>query len=269
ARADEPAAGATDRTAYSTKVHERRLRESSGLALSRRLQDRFWTHNDSGGKNRIFAFDSTGKMTGRCDLPSAQAHDWEDMCAFKLHGAPKLLIADCGDNDAEREFISLYLLDEPDPNQQTRASRIQSLRIRYPNGPRNCEAVAVDADRNIIVLVEKSALATAGIYLIPLPHDESSAHNLEITRVGTIPMPMVTAMDIDADSGDIWLCNYFQAFRFPCRQRNESVQQQLSRLPEAHELPRWRQIEALAIDQAHAVWITSEGSPMLLGKLAN
>ena len=38
--------------------------ESSGLAASNRRPLHFWTHNDSGGRSIIYAFDAAGKLTG-------------------------------------------------------------------------------------------------------------------------------------------------------------------------------------------------------------
>ena len=74
-------------------------------------------------------------------------------------------------------------------------------------------------------------------------------------------------MDIDQTNGDIWMVSYFQAFRFRCAQRDASMAQQLTELPEPHELPRWRQIESVAVDHARDIWVTSEGFPTPLGRL--
>jgi hypothetical protein len=78
---------------------------------------------------------------------------------------------------------------------------------------------------------------------------------------------MVTAMDVHQESGDIWVIGYFQAFRFASASRGMPIAKQLAALPEPHELPRWKQIEAVAIDAANDVWLTSEGSPAPFGRL--
>ena len=254
----------------AVKLDDDDVTESSGLALSNRQPMRFWTHNDSGGKSIIYAFDSTGEPTGKCRLRSVGSKDWEDMCAFLDDGVPRLLVADCGDNQARRQSISLYLLDEPDPGKDTETRNVQQISVRYPDGPRDCEAVAVDAQNRQVVLIAKSRFFSAGIYVVPLPRRRGEpTRPIAVTaqRVGTLPMPMITAMDVDPVSGDIWVVNYFQAYCFSCIDRNESIRQRLSRNPKAHELPHWKQIEAVAVQHASAVWVTTEGSPPRLGRI--
>jgi len=223
-----------------------------------------------GGKSIIFAFDSTGKPTGKCRLRSVGAKDWEDMCSFVDGSVPRLLVADCGDNLATRSSVSLYLLDEPDPDKKTETRNVQEISVRYPDGPRDCEAVAVDTQNRQVVLIAKSRFLAAGIYVVPLPRrqgDRAGPVSVTAQRVGTLPMPMITAMDIDPVSGDIWVVNYFQACCFSCIDRDESIRQRMSRNPTVHELPHWKQIEAVAVQHASAVWVTTEGSSPWLGRI--
>jgi hypothetical protein len=254
----------------AVKLGDHDVTESSGLALSNRQSLRFWTHNDSGGKSIIYAFDSTGKPTGKCRLRSVGAKDWEDMCSFLDGAVPRLLIADCGDNQAKRQSVSLYLLDEPDPDKDTETRNVLEISVSYPDGPRDCEAVGVDTQNRQVVLIAKSRFLSAGIYVVPLPpRQDERADPIAVTaqRVGTLPMPMITAMDVDPVSGDIWVVNYFQAYCFSCADRTESIRQRMSRTPRAHELPHWKQIEAVAVQHAAAVWVTTEGSPPWLGRV--
>ena len=93
-----------------------RVRESSGLGFSRRQPGHVWTHNDSGDRPRLFAFDDQGKPSGDFEFTSGvKAKDWEDMVAFTDAGVPRLLVADCGDNGMKRSSVSLVLWDEPNP----------------------------------------------------------------------------------------------------------------------------------------------------------
>jgi hypothetical protein len=269
-RVDSGASDEPDEPPLPVKLEDRNVIESSGLAASNRRPHHFWTHNDSGGRSIIYAFDAAGKPTGFCRLRSVRSQDWEDMASFRDAGIPRLLIADCGDNKANRPSISLYLIDEPDPEGNTEAQKVQTISVRYPDGARDCEAVAVDTLGRQIVLVAKSLLPTAGIYVVPLPErSEGVESEISVTamRIGTLPVPMVTGMDIDPANGDIWIVNYFQAFCFSCTDRNPSIAQRLSGTPSAHEVPRWKQIEAVAVANASTVWVTTEGSPALLGRI--
>lgn len=283
-------------------LDEPALDESSGLAASGIRPNRFWSHNDSGDVPRLFAFDArTGRKTAEWRLRRAEAVDWEDMASYREGDIARILVADCGDNNAKRSSIRLYLFDEPDPdragerdhpdehdrtrdadrpeasNRVGEIGRYRRIDVVYPDGPRDCEAVAVDTTREVIVLIEKAWGPLAGIYTLPLPErdpisetrpgEETSRIRLRATRVGTVTIPLVTAMDLEPGSGEIWVTNYFQAFRFGCEQRDEAVAKQLSRVARGYDLPRWRQIEAVAVEGPERVWVTTEGIPARLGRI--
>jgi hypothetical protein len=264
---NEDLSGVTD----VVSLDESDLKESSGLAISHREPLHFWSHNDSGGEARLYAFDSTGHKTGHLNLKSTKFEDWEDLSAFVQDGVPRLLIADCGDNDFERSHARIHLFDEPDPTKKTTLDDddIQTLRVTYEDGPQDCEAVAVDVSRGLIILVSKTKLPYCGVYAIPLPPRTNKQGDMQVTakRVCSLPIPMVTALDVDANNGDLWLVSYFHALCYRCTSRLMPLHAQFSGSPEIYELPRWKQIEAVAIDGDHNVWLTSEGKKAPLGRL--
>jgi hypothetical protein len=255
------------------KLTETQVTESSGLAASQRKPNRFWTHNDSGGQPLLFAFDNQGRSTGRLELKGIGADDWEDMASFVDGERPRLLVADCGDNQRRRSSITLYLMDEPDPDavDTVDARLLEIITVAYPDGPQDCEAVAVDPQRRQILLIAKSFLPAVGVYSVPLPEraggDHGGRHQANATRIATLHVPLVTAMDVNQQNGDVWVAGYFQAFCFRCQDRQGAVADQFAKLPQSIELPRWRQIEAFAVDPAEQIWLTSEGSPMLFGRI--
>ncbi|MGB7325141.1 MAG: hypothetical protein WBD31_09735 [Rubripirellula sp.] len=249
------------------RLNEPQLTESSGLAFSNRRAKTVWTHNDSGGRPELFAFDSAGKRLARHPFAAIkQATDWEDIASFVDGDRPRMLIADCGDNNGNRASIPIYLFDEPDPSLPTKEVNLQTLRVTYPDGPRDCEAVAVDVRRRLIVFVTKSVLPVSGVYTIPLPprDEQAKSQTLDVTatRICTLAIPMVTAADFDPETGELWVINYFQAFRFS--HIDAALTEQLTALPIAMDLPKLRQIEAIAVDRNGAAWVTSEGNPALM-----
>ncbi len=254
------------------KLDEPDLRESSGLAVSNRGEPRFWTHNDSGKHGKLYAFDRRGERTGVTEFKSAKMNDWEDVASFVDQGVPRLLVADCGDNKSERSHIRLYLLDEPNPDKKTttKDSEMQTIEVTYPDGPRDCEAVGVDVERGLIVLISKTKLPLCGVYTLPLPRRSESQDDIKakLTRVTTLPIPMITALDINPRTGDLWIVSYFHTFCFRCTSRDMSIRRQLSVMPESYELPRWKQIEAVAIDAEDNLWVTSEGKETPMGMLS-
>jgi hypothetical protein len=74
-------------------------------------------------------------------------------------------------------------------------------------------------------------------------------------------------MDIDPATGSLWVTSYFQAFEFPSEQPNRSLASLFDQTPALHQLPRWKQIEAIAVDPDSRVWVTSEGKPARIGRL--
>ncbi|EMI22100.1 secreted protein [Rhodopirellula maiorica SM1] len=257
------------------------LSESSGLAASHRRLEHFWSHNDSGDTARLFAFDVRGRATGSCELVAASSVDWEDMASFELGDRKYLLVADCGDNDSKRDACFIYLFDEPDPTRATKIKSYLTLQLTYPDGARDCEAVAVDPTRGKILMIAKSAIPYVNVYSVELSgllerletvRTNSSSSILPVVRAvakieGVLALPMVSAADIDSRTGDLWIANYFQAFCFRCSPRNMSVAEQTKQAAEASDLPRLRQIEALCMNDGGDVWVTSEGTPAALSRV--
>ncbi|QDT08119.1 hypothetical protein [Planctomycetes bacterium K23_9] len=245
--------------------------ESSGLAVSNVGKNRWWTHNDSGNKSYLYAVDNRGKATGRCRLKGIENKDWEDMASFVHDGYPRLLVADSGNNLHKRKSIELYLLDEPNPDKKTDQKRVQVLHVTFPDQPRDCEAIAVDTERQKVVLITKGKLPYAVVYTIDLPKRNSrpagDTEKIVAQKATTLSIPMVSGMDIDSKNGDVWIVNYFQAFHFKRTANDQKLSEQFAKLPQIYSLPNWKQVEAVAVDQQHQVWITSEGKSPPLGRL--
>ena len=73
------------------------LSEASGLALSRRVPGRLWTHNDS-GEPVVVALDARGSVTGRIRLMGAAVEDWEAIAVGPCGTGSCLHVGDIGDN---------------------------------------------------------------------------------------------------------------------------------------------------------------------------
>jgi len=163
-----------------------RVVESSGVAVSRTHPGVLWTHNDSGDGPYLYATDLLGADRGALIIPGAQAIDWEDMALgpcpvpFVLQPRPKLVAATClyladtGDNLELRPFVTVYAIPEPDPPEgpgdtlgTTRAPAV--LRLRYPDGPHDVEAIYVSPRDTAIYLVSKGFTQGSAIRLYRAP----------------------------------------------------------------------------------------------------
>ena len=144
-RADVSATGPV----VAGRLENPKITEASGLAPSRRADGILWVHNDSGNDPAIYAISPTGKHLGAVWPAGADNIDWEDIESFTLGGRAYILIADLGDNNAKRKNCSFYVIEEPDPAQLSPDKDLivpvaWQVPVAYPDGPHDCEAVAVD-----------------------------------------------------------------------------------------------------------------------------
>ncbi|MEM0924561.1 MAG: hypothetical protein AAGJ83_00850 [Planctomycetota bacterium] len=218
----------------------------------------------------MIAFDQSGQLAGWLHLNHIEAVDWEDMDSYHDDG-PRLLAADVGDNLSRRKNVTLYLFDEPDPNNGTPLDRFQTLTVEYEGGPRNCESVTVDVANRRILLLSKSPIMAA-LYSVPLPPHEDSPggklkHEYIAKRVaGPLAIPMATGMDLCPKTGDLWISSYLHGFRFTIAQ-DEKIEEALSGDFKLIEMPKLRQIEAIAVTRQGQIWVGSEGTPARLQRI--
>jgi len=257
------------------------VKESSGIARSAYLEQRLWTHNDSGDTPRLFAFSTAGQLQAIVQIDGATALDWEDMCAFTQGGQNFLAIADVGDNGLARPHVEIYIVAEPNWSETlTRPVRITcraqcKVQVRYPGGPYNCEAIAYDPWREQFLLITKDKLQ-AKIFAIPC--DTRQAEQAVTAQpLGQLLLPMVTGACVSDDGQLLVLATYGPS----CMLRRTAdidwagatVDQRRTagwqtRDPEKLELitaPPRRQGESVCFDKAAKfLYMTSEGSPMPL-----
>ena len=138
-----------------------RLTESSGVAVSRAHPGVLWTHNDSGDGPYLYATDLRGRDRGFLLVRGAEAFDWEDMALgpCPLRGTC-LYLADTGDNLEVRPSVTVYAVPEPEPLtgpgdtlRTTGAPAV--LRLRYPDGSHDVEAIYVSPHDSALYLVSK------------------------------------------------------------------------------------------------------------------
>ena len=165
----EPPTIAWSQVRWSGDIQDPGLNESSGLAASNYQQNLLWSINDSGDGPNVFAMSTKGEALGRWQVDTGTPTDWEAMDSFVLEGEKYLLIADVGDNFARRETVSFVVVKEPQLNsEQTKPLSVEwRVEFSYPDGPRDCEAVAVDADRQQVLLVSKRTFPNE-LYSVPL-----------------------------------------------------------------------------------------------------
>ena len=141
-------------------VRETSLTEISGMVASPSREHVLWMHNDAGDDARLYAVGIDGADRGRITLP-IDAVDWEDMAAAPCPdgSGPCIWVGDIGDNDANRDSVSVYAVPEPHIDGRIVANEFWHFPFRYPNGPRDAEALVVSPEGRTLWIFEKMMMA--------------------------------------------------------------------------------------------------------------
>lgn len=267
--------------------------ESSGIALAETQENAFWTINDSGHTNDLFCVSFSGRVLAKVTLQNAKNVDWESMAWFVKDGVRYLVVADVGDNNARRQQLQIYFLPEPEFQLQEEMVKLKrdcfSFRFVYPDGARDCEAVAIDPETLDIWLAEKIMRPRGdrkppGLYRISADKDwfrraieaaelkpqQSVVSPIETevisaTREGDLSHLFITGMDFSRDGRFLIMRNYLQALLFEKKNDQTWAEALTSTKPSNVRLPLQRQGETITFtSDSRSVIITSEfvGQPI-------
>ena len=215
------------------------INESSGLVASRTTPGVYWTHNDSGDGPFIYALGEKGESLGVWRVTGAQAVDWEDISIGPGTQAGKsyLYIGDIGDNSSSRKEIVIYRVLEPKPGPADRNSskvkprvteNAESIRLRYPDGSHDAEALLVDPKTGNLYIVTKVALQNAKVYEAVSPFDSSKVVTMK--SLGELKVPslfggIITGGSVSPDGERVALCDYFQAYEAMLPTNNSNLEE--------------------------------------------
>lgn len=205
---------------------DRAINESSGIVASRSTPGLYWTHNDSGDGPFIYAFDVRGNSRGVWQVTGASAQDWEDIAAGPgpKRNTPYLYIGDIGDNQERRSEITVYRVREPllttaeaasTKNKPRITNTAESIRLRYPDGRHDAEALLVHPLTANIYIITKVVFGNAVIYEAAAPQSTTTVVTLK--RLGELIVPsllggIITGGDISPDGRRVALCDYTQGY---------------------------------------------------------
>jgi len=262
---------------YAGYVADDQVTEASGMAFSNVDPDRLWLHNDSGHQPHIFAATAAGRPIAQVKINGVKNVDWEDLASYRDKEQPMLVIGDVGDNGGVRPQVNLHFVLEPEkllPVMQL--SPAWTLNIRYPDGPHDCESIAVDPEEGYLYLLTKRT-KPARLYRVPLTPNDKVIEAQWVTDVRQIPQPtpqlvaahprtgryrsQPTAMDFAPDLRQAVVLTYQDAYVFE-RSSQQSWQTAFSQAPKLLRLPLLPQGEAITYSlDGNAVYVTSEKWP--------
>ena len=253
------------------------LDEVSGMAASHTFPDTLWTVNDGGNAASLYAIGNRGGLQATLRIDNVPNTDWEDLAAFDLDGRHYLLIADTGDNGGLRKTLQLHVIEEPRTLADGHRKPAWSIAFRWPDGPRDCEAVAVDAARGEVLLISKRR-SPPELFVLPL---RPGTNALQVARrvgfLAGVPQPdaeslrsnpraarvrhQITAADISPDDDTLAVLTYSDLLLYR-RTRQASWEQAVATPPRVNDVPWLPQAEALAWStDGRGLYATGEHSP--------
>jgi len=159
-------------------------------------------------------------------VSGAQARDWEDIAAGPgpQPNRSYLYIGDIGDNDAVRSEVNVYRVAEPALSSATRkftksrpgtTEPAEAIRLRYPDGRHDAEALLVHPRTGNIYIVTKVLVANPGVYEAVAPFN--AGQSITMRKLGEPRVPslfggVITGGSVSPDGRRVALCDYFQGY---------------------------------------------------------
>lgn len=257
------------------------IMEASGMQASHSYAGDFFVHNDE-GEPVLFAIDESGADLGSISIVPAKNKDWEDITSVPVGAGRWIVAGDIGDNMAKRSSIKLYFAEEPRAGKFDRYSGQQLLKhaltLTYPDGPRDCEAMAYDpVDHQILLLSKRDK--PPRLYAVDL-ETALTEHQAELKYLGDMAklrpptsrdrfqfggrtdfISQPTGMDISPDGSEMVIITYRSLYRFQ-REAGEAWLDVLRKEPLEVIGPPAVQNEAISYSvDGKAVYVTTEKKP--------
>lgn len=272
-----PAWAASDVPVTVGTLTDRHLAEVSGFAASRAHPGLLWAENDSGNPADVYLIEPSGTLRMTLHIDGAMNIDWEDFASFDDHGHHYLLLADTGDNFALRPWSAIHVIEEPERIADAHAKPAWSITFRWPEGARDCEAVAVDVASNSILLISKRTVP-ARLYRLPLHPDGKGIQVAQpLADLVGIVQPdktqsadksphgryraQVTAADVAPDRSALAVLTYHAIYLYP-RPPDLDWAQAVASTPRVISFGPMRQAEAMAWSlDGHSLYVSGEQLP--------
>lgn len=184
------------------------LTETSGLGASRVHDDVVWAHNDSGNGARLYAIDLTGALVADMALTGATNRDQEDLAVAPCGDRSCVYLGDIGDNGARYPDVVIYRVPEPSLDAGA-TDPVEAIRLTYPDGARDAEALLVDTDETVWVLSKEPGVSR--VYSAPFGGGDTELTfrgELDLTSLPAGDRELLTGADFDASTGRVLLRTY-------------------------------------------------------------
>ena len=208
------------------------LDEASGIAVSQRFSDRLYHVNDSGGRGFSFYYTDrrgTSLRESRVNKVKRATKDMEELSLGPCGDQSCLYMGNIGDNKRRRDDLDVVLVEEQTDFGE-RTDFWKQLKLRFPDGKYDTEAMAVHPNGDLYILTKSwhvHLLVPAPARLYKLSHERIAAAGdaepqtltfiteLDLSKLsGGVVGNVATSFDI-APSGDKFLVlTYRKALEF-------------------------------------------------------
>lgn len=145
------------------------LDENSGIIFWDGL---LWTINDSGGENKIYGFDFTGKIQKEAEIEGADNEDWEEITQDKKN----IYVGDFGNNFGMRKDQKIYIIKKKDIGKKPKQKAdCKEIKFKYSDQndfsfqratPYDCEAM-VEFEHSLYIFTKNRKTNTTSVYRLP------------------------------------------------------------------------------------------------------
>jgi hypothetical protein len=247
------------------RIKAKPLQEVSGIAASRHYSQVLWMHND-GEARHIYAVKTSGKVASQVKITET-VEDVEDVAIGP--GPDKdvdyLYLGDIGDNEGDRREVQVVRFPEPAVDEgrgQPKMVGAVVIRLRYPDGPHDAEALMIDSGTGDLILATKEEEKTRIYAARGADLESAGGASLTLEQVAKVDIGPVSGGDISRDGRRLVVRSEDRGWLWE-RQPEESLRETLRRPPQEIPVRGRRQGqngEAIAFDPAgQSYWTVSEG----------
>ncbi|HEY0246224.1 MAG TPA: hypothetical protein VGC01_11720 [Mucilaginibacter sp.] len=243
-------------TDITGRLQNKQMNETSGIAASGIFKDIYYVHNDSGDTSRFFSISPDGKLKSTIYYNGDHSEkqgvvDCEDIAVGPgpVKGKSYVYVGYIGDNQAIRPSVTIYRIEEKTAwaKDSLITTTAVPLHLKYPDGPKDAEALMIDPVEKLIYVVSKRT-DTVSIYTTPLLYKPNDTQVLtkrgKLFFKGVKPLKWITAGDISRDGQQVLLKNYEKVYYWK-REANEHIWQTMLKKPQEPHYEAEKQGEAI------------------------
>ena len=137
------------------RLDHKLIYESSGIENSTVYPSRLYHINDSRDSQAFYISELDGSNIRRVKIKGEKFLDFEDLSYGSCGNDQCLYLGDIGDNKEDRSEIKIVVIKE-EKSFDKEVEPFQILKLQYPDGKYNAEAMAIHPNGDLFILTKES-----------------------------------------------------------------------------------------------------------------